>query len=127
MIKRIHIFGASGSGTTTLAIAIAEKMGFKHYDTDNYIWEKTDPLYQIIRERNDRQELLCQDLSDIDSWVLSGSLCGWGDFAIPFFDLVIFLYLPIEPRIQRLEKREVHCIIIPRSSLNGLRHTTKVG
>ena len=106
MKKRIHIFGASGSGTTTLAAAIAEKKGSKHYDTDNYFWETTDPPYQIIRDRNDRQELLLQDLSNTDSWVLSGSLCGWGDFAIPFFDLVIFLYLPAEPRIQRLEKRE---------------------
>lgn len=107
MVQRIHIFGASGSGTTTLAKAIADKMGIKHYDTDNYFWKRTDPPYQTVRERDEREELLRLDLNKIESWVLSGSLCGWGDFAIPLFDLVIFLYLPMELRIQRLNRREM--------------------
>ena len=106
MVKRIHIFGASGSGTTTLAKALANEMGFPHYDTDNYLWMQTDPPYQSIRKRVERQELLRQDLTQNDSWVVSGSLCGWGDFAIPMFDLVVFRCLPSDIRMRRLRKRE---------------------
>ena len=107
MTKRIHVFGASGSGTTTLAKAIAHAVGCPHYDTDDYFWVQTDPPYQAIRERRERQELLRQDLEQNDSWVLSGALCGWGDFAIPMFDQVVFLWLPPEVRMQRLKKREI--------------------
>ena len=106
MIKRIHIFGASGSGTTTLANALSNSMNLPHYDTDDYFWIRTDPPYRSIRERAERQELLRQVLTQNDSWVLSGSLCGWGDFTIPMFDLVIFLWLPPDVRMQRLKKRE---------------------
>ena len=30
----IHITGASGSGTTTLGLALAELLGIRHLDTD---------------------------------------------------------------------------------------------
>ena len=82
-------------------------MNLPHYDTDNYFWMQTDPPFQSIRERAERQELLRQVLNQNDSWVLSGSLCGWGDFVIPIIDLVVFLWLPSEVRMQRLRKREI--------------------
>ncbi|MCD4701305.1 MAG: AAA family ATPase [Candidatus Aegiribacteria sp.] len=107
MIQRIHIFGASGSGTTTLAKSVADETGFPHLDTDDIFWIRTNPPFRIIRERAERQELLRQALERTDSWVLAGSLCGWGDFAIPMFDLVVFLRVPSDTRIQRLKKREI--------------------
>ena len=39
--------------------------------------------------------------------MLSGSLCGWGDIYIPFFGLVVFLWIPHELRMGRLAAREV--------------------
>lgn len=41
MVKHIHILGASGSGTTTLARALAVKTGYAHFDTDDYFWLPT--------------------------------------------------------------------------------------
>ena len=60
--QRIHLLGASGSGTTTLGHQPA--------------------------------------------WVLSGSLCGWGDLFIPRFDLVVFCAVAPEVRLARLVARE---------------------
>ncbi len=107
MTQRIHIFGASGSGVTTLAKSVALKTGYHHLDTDDFFWIRTDPPFRTVRERAERQELLHQALMKTDSWVLSGSLCGWGDFAIPMFDLVVFLLVPLDIRMQRLRKREI--------------------
>ncbi len=104
---RIHIFGASGSGSTTLGKALADTIHCPHYDTDEYFWMPTDPPFQTVRGRTERQELLRHDLEKCNSWVLSGSLCGWGDFAIPMFDIIIFLWLPPAVRMERLKKREV--------------------
>ena len=46
---RVHVFGASGSGTTTLGRALAEALGSVHLDTDAYFWESTDPPFTTIR------------------------------------------------------------------------------
>ena len=105
-IKRIHITGASGSGTTTLGRSLSAYLGYQHIDSDDYFWLPTDPPFQTVRPLEERKKLLDNALSRENSWVSSGSLCGWGDFAIPRFDLVIFLYLPQKERIKRLIKRE---------------------
>ena len=57
------------------------------------------------------------------SWVLSGSLCGWGDLLIPQFDLVVFLVVPTEVRLTRLRAREAarygHEAIAPGGARHG--------
>lgn len=106
MICRIHIVGASGSGTTTLAEHLAADLDWCHYDTDHYFWVPTNPPYieqTLIPERIERMH---RDLSNCTNWVLSGSLCGWGDSLITYFDLVVFLYIPQEVRLARLFRRE---------------------
>ena len=40
---RIHIVGASGSGTTSLAGELATRYGHRHLDTDDYFWLRTVP------------------------------------------------------------------------------------
>lgn len=105
-IKRIHILGASGSGTTTLAAKLSEIMDFKHLDTDNYYWKETIPKYEKSRPIKERIELLTYEFKKFDRWILSGSLCGWGDVLTPHFDLVVFLNLPSEIRMKRLVQRE---------------------
>ena len=103
--KRIHLVGASGSGTTTLGRALAQRLACPHFDTDRYFWFPTDPPFEKIRPDEERHALLGPDL-DRDAWVLSGSLCGWGDVYIPRFDLVVFLSVPSEVRLARLHTRE---------------------
>lgn len=106
MKKRIHIFGASGSGTTTLAKALCKELNYKHLDTDDFYWMPTRPPYMKERPIEARQQLILNEINNCDNWILSGSLCGWGDIFLPFFDLVIFLYVPKDIRIERLRKRE---------------------
>ncbi len=106
-INRIHIVGASGSGTTTLAAALCKREGFRHFDTDDYFWEDTDPKFQKKRPVEERLRMLNREFEKCDKWILSGSLCGWGDSLIPQFDLVIFLSLPHAVRMERLLQREI--------------------
>jgi adenylate kinase family enzyme len=107
MIHRIHILGASGSGTTTLGRALAERLHCPHLDTDSYFWLPTEPPFLEPRPLAERQQLLMADLAADTSWVLSGSLCGWGDSTIPLFELVVFLWIPKDVRMARLSRREM--------------------
>ena len=63
MIHRIHILGATGSGTTTLGRALAERLQCPHFETDDYVWVPTDPPYTKQRERTERQQPLMDDLT----------------------------------------------------------------
>ncbi len=103
---RIHVFGASGSGTTTLGRALAAELGLAFLDTDDFFWEESDPPFSRIRERAARIAELGSATSRLGSWVLSGSMTGWGDFLIPELDLALYLYLAPEIRMARLRKRE---------------------
>jgi adenylate kinase family enzyme len=104
--RRVHITGASGSGTTTLGKATAEHFGIPHFDSDDYFWVPTDPPYSEIRPRNERLSMLEPRLDATESWVLSGSNHSWGDPLIPRYTLVVFLYVPTEIRLARLRARE---------------------
>ena len=106
MVKRIHILGASGVGTSTLGKALAEKLNYCHLDTDDYYWLPPKYSFTQARERVERQNLLMSDLKKNDNWILSGSLCGWGDIFIPFFDVAIYLWIPKDIRINRIIQRE---------------------
>lgn len=126
MMDRIHIVGASGSGTTTLGTALAERLGAAHLDTDNYFWEPTDPPFQQPREREKRCALLAAAFDTHPRWVLSGSLCCWGDIFIPRFELVIFLLVPTEVRLTRLRDRERQRYGTEALAPGGPMHTTHV-
>ena len=102
----IHIFGASGSGTTTLGKKIALELGYRHIDTDDYFWLSTDPKFIMKRPKEERLALMKQDIEEAENAVISGALVGWGDPLIPYFTLAVRMEIPQDIRIERLRKRE---------------------
>ncbi len=106
MKQRIHIFGASGSGTTTIAVRICDRLGHKHIDADDYFWLPTAEPFTVERPRHECLSLIREELLRYEKFVLSGSLSGWGEIFIPVFDLVVFVYVPQDIRRERLLKRE---------------------
>lgn len=102
----IHIYGPSGSGTSTLGKYISEKLGYYWMDTDNYFWQPTDPPYTTKRDRLERIALMKKDVLKWRNVVISGSLVGWGNELIPFFTLTIRIETETTIRLERLNKRE---------------------
>lgn len=102
----IHIYGASGSGTSTLGRKICDELGYKHMDTDDYFWLPTNPKYITKRDKKECIELMMNDIENNDNVVISGSLVDWGDELIPLFTLVIRLETETDIRIERLRNRE---------------------
>ena len=102
----VHIFGASGSGTTTLARELCNELGYFHMDTDDYFWMPTDPKFTVKRPVEERIAWMLQDIAAHENVVISGSLSGWGDVLIPYFTLVVRIEIDPEVRIARLIARE---------------------
>lgn len=103
MKRRIHIMGASGAGTSTLGRDLAEQLPHVHLDSDDYFWERKYTKPTNLSERLSR---IRSDLEHQEPWILSGAVCGWGDALRSYFDLVIFLWIPRELRLERLKARE---------------------
>ena len=106
MQHTIHIFGASGCGTTTLGAAVAEKLALPHFDVDDFYWRPTDPPFVEKYQPAQRIADLDAAMTKSQGWVFSGSLCGWGDGLIPRFSAAVFLAMGPKQRLRRLLRRE---------------------
>lgn len=104
--RRIHILGASGSGTTTLGRHLADQIDAMHLDTDEFYWDKSANPFTMKVPIVDRIRMIEEQTRNAEFWVLSGSLCSWGDSFIEQFTDVVFLWVPWEIREQRLRDRE---------------------
>jgi len=106
MNSLIHIYGASGSGTSTLGRALASALGYTFMDTDDYFWVPTDPPFTTKRSTEERLILLENDIAASFGTVLSGALTKWGDALIPRFTLAVRLVTDEHVRLSRLKARE---------------------
>lgn len=102
----IHIYGASGSGTSTLGRKISKELGYKFMDTDDYFWVPTNPPYNTKRSKEERLALMKKAISENENVVISGSLTDWGDELIPLFTLAVRVVTDCNIRIERLKARE---------------------
>lgn len=101
---KIHLFGASGSGVTTLGNYLAGQLGIPYYDSDNFFWESSTIPFTVRRAPSLRNQLLLEELSTESNWILGGSIINWKlDLD---FDLAVFLWIPPAIRLQRLRARE---------------------
>ena len=104
---RVHITGVSGAGSSTLAAALARQQGWRSLDGDDYFWLRPEPPFDARREPQERLALLLSDMKCAGDVVLAGSIDGWGLELEDAFDLIVFLRLDTDIRIQRLRAREI--------------------
>lgn len=103
---RLHLFGASGSGCSSLGDALAKRLDLAFFDTDDFFWETTTPPFTVLADPQKRNESLLRALQQNDGWVLAGSISNWNLELESLFSLAIFVRLPTEVRMGRLEERE---------------------
>jgi len=103
---RLLITGASGSGTTTLGRAVAEELNAPFFDSDDYFWLPSQPLYQQKRDPASRLALIVEHLAKAPTSVTAGSVINWGLEVEELFSLIVFLVVPPELRLARLRERE---------------------
>lgn len=100
---RIYIFGALGSGTTTLAKALSAYLKTSHLEADDFYWKPTRMPFTEKHPADIRRQNL-RKLKGHGNWVLSGnSIYKWFKPIVPYFTLIIYIHLPTEIRLQRLQ------------------------
>lgn len=102
----IILLGANGSGKSTLGRELAHVLNFAHFDVEKYYFYQADIPYTIMRSTKERNEMLLSDIEKHGSFVMSGDISGWSAEFLKLFDLVIFLMVPSDIRLKRIENRE---------------------
>ncbi|QEM02353.1 AAA family ATPase [Mucilaginibacter rubeus] len=101
----INIFGASGSGVTTLGNALSEKLNYPYFDSDHYFWFPSAPPFTNRRPPEERNAMINREMAGNENWILGGSVINWNNNWR--FGLSVFLYIPPAIRIRRLQQREL--------------------
>ena len=104
---RVHVFGASGAGVSTLGVGLSRALSIPVIDNDEVYWEKTDPPFRQSTPPPVRRQRLRAFFDAHESWVNSGSMDSWGAVFIARFTHAIYLTAPAEVRIPRLRARSI--------------------
>jgi len=102
---KIQIIGGSGTGKSTLARYISEKENIKWIDTDNYFWK--DGTFTENNPIEKRKEMYKKDINSYSNYVVSGSIFMWCPNGFSNRDLLVFLSLDEDIRMERLRVREI--------------------
>jgi adenylate kinase family enzyme len=103
---RILVTGAAGSGTSTLARALASALGARAFEADDYFWLSTDPPFTTKRDPQERLSLFLRDLERAPAAVIAGSIIDWGLELEDSLSFIVFLTTPAAVRVERLRRRE---------------------
>lgn len=103
---RVLIMGGPGSGTSTLAAALAERPGWEHLETDDFQWlDQVPPFTRKVDEATRLLNIL-NALKPQQNIAVAGSIVDWGEALENAFDLIVFRVLDTPLRLQRLISRE---------------------
>ena len=106
MPRRVHVVGTSGSGKTTIAKAIADKLGIKHIELDAIYWQPnwTELSKDVFRER------VLEAVEDGD-WTTDGNYKDVRDIIWDRVDTIVWLDMPFWPVFLRITWRTIRRII----------------
>ena len=100
---RIAVIGTSGAGKTTIARALAERLGVRHVELDALFWL---PDWQE-RDRDEFRAGVIRILDEPGGWVLDGNYSSIQDDVLERADSVVWLDLPMRTCVWRVTRRAV--------------------
>ena len=107
MISGIAIVGGNGSGKTTLGEMLANTLGYKHLDVEDYYFGNRSSSFSNPRSKEEVQQLLLEDMHLFPNFVFSSVGGDMGDEINKRYDLVIYINAPLDIRINRVKARSI--------------------
>jgi adenylate kinase family enzyme len=113
-IRRIMVYGVTGSGKTTLARRIGERTGVPWHAVDDLTWQP-----DWVPVPKDEQRRLIEELCAGDSWVLDHGYGAWLDVVLRRVQLIVALDYSRPLSLGRLVRRSVINVVTRRPTCNG--------
>lgn len=101
---KIHIIGGPGSGKTTLAKQLSEKLGIPRFDLDDLQWDNASGAYGTKRDPKVRDAMLAEILKR-DDWIIEGVYYAWCGQCFADADQIRLLHVPRRVYRRRIIRR----------------------
>ena len=101
-VRRVLVYGVTGSGKTTLAERLSGVTGLPWYSADDLTWE-TGWVEVAPEEQRRRSAAICAR----DEWILDTAYAKWRDIPLARAELIVALDYPRWVSLQRLVRRTV--------------------
>jgi adenylate kinase family enzyme len=105
MNHSIRVFGLNGSGKSTVGAALAERLGYKHMDIEDYAFAPSDVTYANPRSHEEYVRLMLEDAEKYPQFVLSAVDEDFGEEITSRFALAVWLDAPHDVRMERVRRR----------------------
>lgn len=114
MVRRVLIYGVTGSGKTTLARKAAGKTGLPWHSVDDLTWE---PGWVGVPpdEQRRRIEAICAG----ERWILDSGYSSWLDVVLARVELIVALDYSRWRSLARLARRTLARAVDRRTICNG--------
>lgn len=117
-MKRVSVIGSSGSGKTTVARALAERLGSRHLELDS--------LFHLPGWRQKEDEQFRAEVAEFaraKRWVIDGNYTSHGvaDIVWPLADTIVWLDPPRRVVMTRVIRRTLRRVITRQELWNGNR------
>lgn len=102
----ICICGLNGSGKTTLGKALSQKTNFRHLDTEDFYFDKSNGNpYSASRTRDQVEDILFEEIQKHPQFIFTAVNGDFGKRITPAYKLVIYLAVPLDERMRRVKQR----------------------
>ncbi|MGH8927742.1 MAG: adenylate kinase [Acidimicrobiia bacterium] len=115
---KVSVVGNSGSGKSTFADALAQRLRVSHIELDAIFHQ---PGWTPLPDDQYRQRVLEETLRD--DWVIDGNYSVVRDLVWSAADLVVILAYPRWLATTRVARRALHRVVTRRDLWNGNRET----
>lgn len=99
-MKKIAIIGSGGSGKSTFARKLGEKLQIEVFHLDAILWK---PNWTAVSKN--QQEAIQHQLVSKDQWIIDGNYNGTLDLRLNAADCIIFMDMPRKLCVYRVFKR----------------------
>lgn len=126
MVRGIAIFGLNGGGKSTLAHALATRIGYYEMDVEDYYFPEqkesrrwslenddiveTEYLGEIPfsnpRTKSEVQQAIALDMEKHSNFIISGVTMNWNDEILSKLEVAFWIQTPLEIRLKRIQYRE---------------------
>jgi len=124
MGRGIAVVGLNGTGKSTIAHALAVRMGLYEMDVEDYYFpaqresrrralnhieqdDESDELpFSNPKSKNEVQRALLEEMDQHPDFVLACVALNWSDEILSRITLVFWIQTPLEERLKRIQQRE---------------------
>lgn len=105
MPNGVLVFGANGSGKSTIGRELARVLNYRFMDHEDYHFEKSEIPYTVERSREACLRLMLDDIHKYGSFVLCAVTGDFCDEILSMYQFAVCLSAPQDIRMERIGRR----------------------